>query len=261
MDNIKDLISAIASGNAVAVENGFSAAMSDKLSTRLDDMRADVAQSMFAETEEITEEGKKPSLGTLAAKHFEHIINANHGGDFDLSDKQMASHAKKAHEVKSQIAQHHGAEAAKNTHEHSHMAADHEQGSIGGETGFHHEFVKKHLGGVNSPEHKKYKAQIDKQDLKMHGDTGVTSHHEDEQLDEISQDLVKKYYNKVSKKAVKKEFPTKDSKKDLPYHWQQNIAHGRLPANRKAGIGKALNRMASGPDYYNSTKAKGGNLK
>jgi len=82
-----------------------------------------------------------------------------------------------------------------------------------------------------------------------------------EQLDEISQDLVKKYYNKVSKKAVKKEFPTKDSKKDLPYHWQQDIAHGRLPANRKAGIGKALNRMASGPDYYNRTKAKGGNLK
>ena len=43
----------------------------------------------------------------------------------------------------------------------------------------HHEFAKKHLGGVNSPEHKKYKAQIDKQDLKMHGDTGVTTHHQD----------------------------------------------------------------------------------
>ena len=113
------------------------------------------------------------------AKHFEHTINANYGHNFDLSDKQMASHAKKAHDVKTQIEHHHGAEAAKDTHEHSHMAADHEEGTTGGDTGFHHEFAKKHLGGVNSEDHKKYKAQIDKQDLKMHGDTGVTSHHED----------------------------------------------------------------------------------
>jgi hypothetical protein len=178
-ENTLNLVSAIINKDATDIESAFNAAMAEKIATRLDDMRANVAQSMFSETEEITEEGKKPSLGTLAAKHFEHTINANHGGEFDLSDKQMASHAKKAHDVKSQIEQHHGAEAAKDTHEHSHMAADHEQGSIGGETGFHHEFAKKHLGGVNSPEHKKYKAQIDKQDLKMHGDTGVTSHHED----------------------------------------------------------------------------------
>jgi len=55
MDNIKDLISAIASGDAVAVENGFSAAMSDKLSTRLDDMRQSVAQSMFNQSEPVAE--------------------------------------------------------------------------------------------------------------------------------------------------------------------------------------------------------------
>jgi len=176
---VKTLVDAIQAKDAIGTEAAFQAAMAEKISARLDSMRQDVAQSMFAEPEEITEEGKKPSLGILAAKHFEHTINANHGGDFDLSDRQMASHAKKAHDVKSQIEQHHGAEAAKDTHEHSHMAADHEQGSIGGETGFHHEFAKKHLGGVNSPEHKKYKTQIDKQDLKMHGDTGVTSHHED----------------------------------------------------------------------------------
>jgi hypothetical protein len=55
MDNIKDLISAIANGDAVAVENGFSAAMSDKLSTRLDDMRQSVAQSMFNQSEPVAE--------------------------------------------------------------------------------------------------------------------------------------------------------------------------------------------------------------
>lgn len=178
-ENTLNLVSAIINKDATEIESSFNAAMAEKISSRLDDMHTAVAQSMFAETEEITEEGKKPSLGALAAKHFEHTINANHGHNFDLSDKQMAAHAKKAHAVKSEIEKHHGAEAAKDTHEHSHMAADHEEGTTGGDTGFHHEFVKKHLGGVNSPEHKKYKAQIDKQDLKMHGDTGVTTHHED----------------------------------------------------------------------------------
>ena len=82
-----------------------------------------------------------------------------------------------------------------------------------------------------------------------------------EQLDEISQDLVKKYYNKVSRKAVKKEFPTKDSKEDLPYHAQQNIAHSKLPKNRKDGIGRALNRQAGGQDYYNSKEHKDSTVK
>lgn len=179
MSHTKDLINAIDSGNAMETESSFNAAIAEKIAARLDNMRANIAQNMFRSEELVSESvDKKPSLGVLAAKHFEHTINANHGGDFDLSDKQMAAHAKKAHEVKSQIEQHHGAEAAKDVHEHSHMAADHEQGSTGGDTSFHHEFVKKHLGGVDSPEHKKYKTQIDKQDLKMHGDTGVTTHHE-----------------------------------------------------------------------------------
>ena len=179
MSNVKNLIDAIADGNALETESSFNAAIAEKIAGRLDTMRQDVAQNMFQSQEVVTEaNGGKPSLGVLAAKHFEHTINANHGGDFDLSDKQMATHAKKAHEVKAEIEKHHGAEAAKDTHEHSHMAADHEQGSIGGGSNFHHEFAKKHLGGVDSAEHKKYKTQIDKQDLKMHGDTGVTSHHE-----------------------------------------------------------------------------------
>jgi hypothetical protein len=77
----------------------------------------------------------------------------------------------------------------------------------------------------------------------------------EEQLDEISQDLVKKYYNKVSRKAVKKEFPTKDSKKDLPYHVQQDIAHSKLPTNRRHGISRSLNRQADS-NYYKSKEHK-----
>ena len=178
MSNVKNLINAIATGDTIGTESSFNAAIAEKIAGRLETMRTSIAQNMFKSDMVSEATDKKPSLGVLAAKHFEHTINANHGHNFDLSDKQMAAHAKKAHDVKSQIEQHHGAEAAKDVHEHSHMAADHEEGTTGGDTGFHHEFAKKHLGGVDSPEHKKYKSQIDKQDLKMHGDTGVTSHHE-----------------------------------------------------------------------------------
>jgi len=58
-ETVKNLVDAIAAGNALETQNAFAAAMAEKLSTRLDDMRAEVAQSMFAgqETqEEVAEE-------------------------------------------------------------------------------------------------------------------------------------------------------------------------------------------------------------
>ena len=156
-----DLVTAIINKDATAIESSFNDAMAEKISTRLDDMRTDIAQSMF----------KSEEPEAVVEEEYETISEEDYN---NLSEEEQQDY---------------------------------------------------------------------------------------EQLDEISQDLVKKYYNKVSKKAVKKEFPTKDSKKDLPYHWQQDIAHRKLPTNRKAGIGKALNRMAAGQGYYNTTKAKGGNLK
>ncbi len=113
------------------------------------------------------------SLGVLAAKHFDHHLNATQGGNFDLSDSQMASHAKKADAVRAKIEHHFGSKVAHDVAAHSETAADYEEGTIGGGNS-HPVFAKKYLGGV---EHKKYNDQIDKQDLKMHGDTGVTTHH------------------------------------------------------------------------------------
>ena len=43
----RDLIDAIVSGDAIAIENSFEAAMAEKISVKLDDMRQTVAQSMF----------------------------------------------------------------------------------------------------------------------------------------------------------------------------------------------------------------------
>jgi hypothetical protein len=46
-ETIKNLISAIATGNAVDTESAFNSAMAEKISTRLDTMRQEVAQGMF----------------------------------------------------------------------------------------------------------------------------------------------------------------------------------------------------------------------
>ena len=48
MEATKNLVQALASGNADAIETSFNAAMAEKISARLDDMRIDVAKGMFA---------------------------------------------------------------------------------------------------------------------------------------------------------------------------------------------------------------------
>lgn len=50
-ETVHNLISAIASGNALETETAFNAAMAEKISSRLDDMRVSVAQNLFKEKE------------------------------------------------------------------------------------------------------------------------------------------------------------------------------------------------------------------
>lgn len=47
MSTTLELINAISQGDAVATENAFNAAMAEKISVKLDDMRVSVAQTMF----------------------------------------------------------------------------------------------------------------------------------------------------------------------------------------------------------------------
>jgi hypothetical protein len=51
-----DLVSAIINKDAVGIETAFNTAMGEKISSRLEDMRTDVAQSMFNTPEEETAE-------------------------------------------------------------------------------------------------------------------------------------------------------------------------------------------------------------
>ena len=56
METTKDLINAIAAGDAIQIENTFNAAMAEKIAGALDDRRIEVAQSLFATQEESSTE-------------------------------------------------------------------------------------------------------------------------------------------------------------------------------------------------------------
>jgi hypothetical protein len=55
-DTINTLVNAIATGDALETENAFSAAMAQKVSAKLEDMRMSMAQNMFKSPEVETEE-------------------------------------------------------------------------------------------------------------------------------------------------------------------------------------------------------------
>jgi len=50
-----NLVSAIINKDATEIESSFNDAMSEKIATRLDDMRTNIAQSMFKQPESVEE--------------------------------------------------------------------------------------------------------------------------------------------------------------------------------------------------------------
>ena len=50
-DTIDTLVNAIAVGDALETENAFNAAMAQKVSSKLEDMRTNIAQNMFKSPE------------------------------------------------------------------------------------------------------------------------------------------------------------------------------------------------------------------
>lgn len=60
-DTTFNLIKAIANGDALETENAFGASMAEKISVKLDDMRTNIAQNMFAAEEEAYEPVEEPT--------------------------------------------------------------------------------------------------------------------------------------------------------------------------------------------------------
>jgi len=75
----KDLINAIIAGDAIEIENAFNSTMAEKISDRIDDMRTQVAKSIFAtegaDLDEATDTEKRdPKTGK--------VVSWKHEGDW-----------------------------------------------------------------------------------------------------------------------------------------------------------------------------------
>ena len=69
-ENTLNLIRAIAEGDALETEKSFQAAMAEKISAKLEDMRVQVAQNMFKTPEAVTEEEQEEYV-TISAEEYE----------------------------------------------------------------------------------------------------------------------------------------------------------------------------------------------
>ena len=140
--------------------------MSDLINKTLEVMEFNETSNIFTEAKSTS------SLGQLAASHYHHHSLNVYGNEAGESDSQIRAHAKKATQIHSQIATHHGKEAADAVAKHSDDAATVENASAGHvESHFHSKFVAKHLGGHGSTEHAAYKKQIT-----HHNDDEVAAH-------------------------------------------------------------------------------------
>jgi hypothetical protein len=90
-ESIVELISAIADGNTLAIEDSFNAVMASKISDRLDSMRVDVAQGMFGSVDEsydIEDYSVEELEDFMMSEEFEQLD--------ELSRKTLGSYVKKA---------------------------------------------------------------------------------------------------------------------------------------------------------------------
>ena len=117
MEATKNLVQALVSGNADAIETSFNAAMAEKISARLDDMRVDVAKGMFTapvveESFDLSEEEMlaitsltEEEIETLEeAENFKKALMSNKFSDFlesmnqvDFSNSALCLHKEFGH--------------------------------------------------------------------------------------------------------------------------------------------------------------------
>lgn len=94
--SVKDLINAIASGSAIQTEQAFNQVMAEKISTRLDDMRVEVAQTMFKEETQIDEE-EDLTLEDFSLEELEEYMMSEDFKQLDeISGKVLGSYVQKA---------------------------------------------------------------------------------------------------------------------------------------------------------------------
>ncbi len=88
--SIRDLIDAIHSGDALAIENNFDAVMAEKIAARIEDKRMEVAKGMFSgeQVEETPEEMVEESvdLESLSEEQLEEVLKKSDPAGKWISD-------------------------------------------------------------------------------------------------------------------------------------------------------------------------------
>ena len=87
-ETVLNLVNAIRSGNAVDTENAFAAAMAEKLSVKIDDMRQSVASNMFEQPEEVVEEEVEFTQEEWDA------LSEEEQAEYELVAEKVADHSK-----------------------------------------------------------------------------------------------------------------------------------------------------------------------
>ena len=96
-ESIKELISAIAEGDTLAIEDSFNTVMSYKIADRLDSMRVDVAQSMFGSVVEESVELDESAINAAKKENPDLFPKDSESlSDYKkrMSDKRIASSEK-----------------------------------------------------------------------------------------------------------------------------------------------------------------------
>jgi hypothetical protein len=91
--SVQHLVDAIKTGDAIATENAFAIAMAEKLASKIDDFRVNIAQNMFNQAEPQVQEDLSESEDLA-------LVVENATDDFDsdeisLSEEEVASFVEK----------------------------------------------------------------------------------------------------------------------------------------------------------------------
>ena len=101
----RDLINAIAAGDAIEIENAFNSVMAEKVSARIDDMRIDVAQNLFAEEVEEIEEEVELNLEDYSLEEIEEFMMSEDFEQLDeISKDTLKSYIKKTQKKSNDLA-------------------------------------------------------------------------------------------------------------------------------------------------------------
>jgi hypothetical protein len=156
---VRQLIDAIDSGKTLEIESTFEALMADKVATKLDAYRQEVSKNMFASqvAEEKKEDEGTEDLSEAASNSLAHhaVKMAAHHVDRDTDEDPHAQ--KKIEALHKKIEATHGKEVAHAIRKNAESESHHNVGSAAQPSdNTHHDFVKKHLGGAGSADHKAY---------------------------------------------------------------------------------------------------------